>query len=97
MIKNGECPGEIIITFKKVKNNSFFYCKWWACGVYSYCKEVYEQMKHLIIRIMKKLDTKNRIVFPKAIMDHVNTNEFYIELYDDGTIALVPIKTNGGK
>lgn len=54
-------------------------------------------MKHLIIRIMKKLDTKNRIVFPKAIMDHVSTNEFYIELYDDGTIALVPIKTNGGK
>ena len=46
---------------------------------------------------MKKLDQKNRLLLPKIIMDNIKTKDFYVELYDDGSIALVPIKTNGGK
>lgn len=55
-------------------------------------EEVYE-WKH----IMKKLDHKNRLLLPKIIMDNIKANDFYVELYDDGSILLVPIKYKGGK
>ena len=50
------------------------------------------ETKKILIRIMKKLDYKNRLVLPKVIIDNIKTNNFYVELYDDGSIALVPIK-----
>lgn len=49
-------------------------------------------MGNMIIRIMKKLDDKNRLVVPDMIMKLVNTKEFYVELYENGTILLKPIK-----
>jgi hypothetical protein len=50
------------------------------------------ETKKLLIRIMKKLDYKNRLLLPKIIMDNIKAKDFYVELYDDGTIALIPIK-----
>lgn len=47
--------------------------------------------KNLIIRIMKKLDNKNRILLPKIILENIKSNEFYIELFNDGSIKLIPI------
>lgn len=55
------------------------------------------ETKKLLIRIMKKLDYKNRLLLPKIIMDNIKAKDFYVELYDDGSIALVPIKYKGGK
>lgn len=49
-------------------------------------------MGNMIIRIMKKLDDKNRLVVPDMIMKLVNTKDFYVELYENGTILLKPIK-----
>jgi DNA-binding transcriptional regulator/RsmH inhibitor MraZ len=48
--------------------------------------------KNLIVRFMKKIDDKRRIVLPKVITDQVESKEFYVELYDDGHIELIPIK-----
>jgi hypothetical protein len=50
------------------------------------------ETKKLLIRIMKKLDYKNRLLLPKIIMDNIKAKDFYVELYDDESIALVPIK-----
>jgi DNA-binding transcriptional regulator/RsmH inhibitor MraZ len=50
------------------------------------------ETKKLLIRIMKKLDHKNRLLLPKIIMDNIKAKDFYVELYDDESIALVPIK-----
>lgn len=50
------------------------------------------ETKELLIRIMKKLDYKNRLLLPKIIMDNIKAKDYYVELYDDGSIALVPIK-----
>lgn len=47
--------------------------------------------KKLIIRIMKKLDNKNRILLPKIILENIKSNEFYIELFNDGSIKLIPV------
>lgn len=49
------------------------------------------KQKNLIIRIMKKLDNKNRILLPKIILENIKSNEFYIELFNDGSIKLIPI------
>lgn len=51
----------------------------------------------MLIRIIKKLDHKNRLLLPKIIMDIVKTKEYYVQLYDNGTIELIPIKHKGGK
>ena len=48
--------------------------------------------KKLLIRIMKKLDYKNRLLLPKIIMDNIKSKDYYVELYDDESIVLVPIK-----
>ena len=53
------------------------------------------ETKKLLIRIMKKLDYKNRLLLPKIIMDNIKAKEFYVELYDDGHIELIPIKIGG--
>jgi hypothetical protein len=50
------------------------------------------ETKKLLIRIMKKLDYKNRLLLPKIIMDNIKAKDYYVELYDDESIALVPIK-----
>lgn len=48
----------------------------------------------MLFRFMKRADaTKNRIIIPKFIIDKYG-RDFYLELYDDETIKLVPIKYN---
>lgn len=43
-------------------------------------------------RVMKTAEKhKNRITIPKFIIDKFG-RDFYLELYEDGTIKLVPIK-----
>lgn len=49
----------------------------------------------LLFKFMKRADkTLNRIVIPKFIIDKYG-REFYLEIYDDETIKLVPIKKKG--
>ena len=49
---------------------------------------------NLLFRFMKRADkTLNRIVIPKFIIDKYG-RDFYLEIYDDETIKLVPIKNN---
>lgn len=45
-----------------------------------------------LFRFMKRADKAlNRIVIPKFIIDKYG-RDFYLEIYDDETIKLVPIK-----
>lgn len=45
----------------------------------------------MLLRIMKHADkSKNRIVIPKFIIDKFGY-DFYMEVYDDGTMKLIPI------
>lgn len=47
-----------------------------------------------LFRFMKRADkTLNRIVIPKFIIDKYG-RDFYLEIYEDETIKLVPIKNN---
>lgn len=49
----------------------------------------------LLYRFMKRAEkAKNRIIIPKFIIDKYGRN-FYLEIYDDETIKLVPIKKKG--
>ena len=49
----------------------------------------------LLFSFFKKADkTLNRIVIPKFIVDKYGY-EFYLEIYDDETIKLVPAKKKG--
>lgn len=46
----------------------------------------------LVRRWMKRAEIqKNRIIIPKTIITKYG-REFYMELYSDGTIKLIPIK-----
>lgn len=46
----------------------------------------------LLVRFMKRADKeKNRIIVPKFIIDKYG-RDFYLEVYEDGTIKLIPIK-----
>lgn len=45
----------------------------------------------MITKFMKRADkSKNRIVIPKFIIDKYGC-DFYLEVYDDGTMKLIPI------
>lgn len=44
------------------------------------------------LKMMKKADAdKNRIIIPKSVIDKYGRN-FYLEVYEDGTMKLIPIK-----
>lgn len=46
----------------------------------------------MLVRFMKRADKeKNRIIIPKFIIDKYG-RDFYLEVYEDGTIKLIPIK-----
>lgn len=46
----------------------------------------------LLFRFYKKADkVKNRIIMPKFLIEKYG-NEFYLEVYSDETIKLVPVK-----
>lgn len=48
----------------------------------------------LLFRFMKRADKeKNRIIIPKFIIDNFG-RDFYLEVYEDGTMKLIPIKFN---
>ena len=49
----------------------------------------------LLFKFKKRADkTLNRIVIPKFIIDRYG-RDFYLEIYDDQTIKLVPIEKKG--
>jgi hypothetical protein len=49
----------------------------------------------LLYKIMKRAEkSKNRIIIPKFLIDKYG-RDFYLEIYDDDTIKLVPIKKKG--
>ena len=46
----------------------------------------------MLLRMFKRADVdKNRIIIPKFIIDKYG-REFYLEVYEDGTMKLIPIK-----
>lgn len=48
-----------------------------------------------ILRFMKHADKeKNRIILPKTIIDKYG-RDFYLEIYENGTMKLIPIKKGG--
>lgn len=44
-----------------------------------------------LFRFMKKVDDKNRLLIPKFIIDNYG-KEFYLEILEDGSVKLIPIK-----
>lgn len=51
----------------------------------------------MLFRFMKRADKeKNRIIIPKSIIDKYG-RDFYLEVYEDGTMKLIPIKFNKNK
>lgn len=51
-----------------------------------------EKEPKLLFRFMKRADMEqNRIIIPKFFIDE-HGRDFYLEVYDDGTIKLVPIE-----
>lgn len=51
----------------------------------------------LLVRYMKKADKdKNRITLPKFIIDKYG-KDFYLEVYSDGTMKLIPINFKKNK
>lgn len=47
---------------------------------------------NLLCRFMKRADKeKNRIIIPKFVIDKFGS-DFYLEVYEDGTMKLIPIK-----
>ena len=59
-------------------------------------KEGGDKMK-MLFRFMKRADKMyNRIIIPKFIIDNYG-RDFYLEVYDDGTMKLIPIKYNKEK
>lgn len=45
----------------------------------------------LLFKFMKRADTlQNRIVLPKFVIDNYG-RDFYLEIYEDGTMKLIPI------
>ena len=46
----------------------------------------------MLVKYMKHADKdKNRIILPKFIIDKYG-KDFYLEVYEDGTMKLIPIK-----
>lgn len=46
----------------------------------------------MLIRLMKHADKeRNRIIIPKFIIDKYG-RDFYLEVYEDGTMKIIPIK-----
>ncbi len=46
----------------------------------------------MLVKYMKHADKiKNRIIIPKFIIDKFGY-DFYLEVYEDGTMKLIPIK-----
>ena len=51
----------------------------------------------LMFRFSKRADaSRNKIIIPKFIVDNYG-RDFYLDIYDDGTIKLVPIKKDNKK
>jgi hypothetical protein len=50
-----------------------------------------ENKPKVLIRFMKHADMRNKIIIPQSIVDAYG-KDFYLEVYDDGTIRLTPIK-----
>ena len=51
-----------------------------------------EKEKNLLFRFMKRADKQlNRIIIPKFIVDNYG-RDFYMNVYDDGSMELIPIK-----
>ena len=50
-----------------------------------------------ILRFMKRADKeRNRIIIPKFIIDKYG-RDFYLEVYQDGTMKLIPVKLKKGE
>ena len=48
--------------------------------------------KNLLFRFMKRADKQlNRIIIPKFIIDNYG-RDFYMNVYDDGSMELIPIE-----
>lgn len=46
----------------------------------------------VLFRFMKRADiTQNRIIIPKFIIDNFG-RDFYFDVYEDGTIKVIPIE-----
>ena len=51
-----------------------------------------EKEPKMLSRFMKRADVlKNRIIIPKFFIDNYGRN-FYLDIYDDGTIKLIPVE-----
>ena len=51
----------------------------------------------MLFRFMKRTDaTRNRIIIPKFIVDKYG-RDYYLEIYDDETMKIVPIKKDNKK
>lgn len=50
-------------------------------------------MKNIKTKIIRKVDSKNRVVLPK---EAEKIKKYYVTLYNDGLIVLEPVK-DGGK
>ena len=47
---------------------------------------------NMLFKFMKRADVdKNRIIIPKFIIEQYG-RDFYLEIYDDGTMKLIPVK-----
>lgn len=50
-----------------------------------------EKEPKMLLRFMKRADVlKNRIIIPKFFIDNYG-RDFYLDVYDDGTIKLIPV------
>lgn len=50
-----------------------------------------EKEPKMLLRFMKRADIeKNRIIIPKVFIENYG-RDFYLDIYDDGTIRLIPI------
>lgn len=51
----------------------------------------------MLIRLMKHADKiRNRIIIPKFIIDKFG-RDFYLEVYEDGSMKLIPVKIKKGE
>lgn len=51
-----------------------------------------EKEPKMLFRFMKRADKQlNRILIPKFVIDNYG-RDFYLDIYDDGTIKLIPIE-----
>lgn len=49
------------------------------------------------LRFMKRVEKdKNRIIIPKFIIDKFG-RDFYLEVYEDGSMKLIPVKIKKGE